>query len=257
MRDRAVRRRGRGPRPRGREAAGIEPVHLLVEGETVDEGLLGGVSTLPHPARAIGVYRRGRPPDRCPRPLSRALAARRSGERRHADPHGRRVRRGGRAVGGLRRPALAEGAACVGRRDLPRAARRLERGARAAGRARRPRRRAARRGARPRRHRVTILLGAEREGLPDELVTRCHKATIALPGAAESLNVAAAGAIALYEASRAPGWLTIDARPVRFDPAWVGRPGPGRWLQPGPRRSALAPRLRPGQGAADGWSAPD
>ena len=48
---------------------------------------------------------------------------------------------------------------------------------------------------------VTFLLGAERAGLP-ELGTDRHKATIALPGGAESLNVAAAGAIALYEASR-------------------------------------------------------
>ena len=38
--------------------AGIEPVHLLVAGETVDAELLARVSTLPHPARAIGVYRR-------------------------------------------------------------------------------------------------------------------------------------------------------------------------------------------------------
>jgi TrmH family RNA methyltransferase len=49
---------------------------------------------------------------------------------------------------------------------------------------------------------LTFLLGSEREGLPDGLVTRGHKATIALPGDAESLNVAAAGAIALYELSR-------------------------------------------------------
>jgi RNA methyltransferase, TrmH family len=49
---------------------------------------------------------------------------------------------------------------------------------------------------------VTILLGSEREGLPEALVTQCHKVTIAVPGEAESLNVAAAGAIALYELSR-------------------------------------------------------
>jgi RNA methyltransferase, TrmH family len=49
---------------------------------------------------------------------------------------------------------------------------------------------------------VTFYLGSEREGLPERLVTQCHKATIALPGEAESLNVAAAGAIALYELSR-------------------------------------------------------
>ena len=49
---------------------------------------------------------------------------------------------------------------------------------------------------------VTFLLGAEREGLPDEQVARCDKVTIPLPGGAESLNVAAAGAIALYESTR-------------------------------------------------------
>jgi RNA methyltransferase, TrmH family len=47
---------------------------------------------------------------------------------------------------------------------------------------------------------LTFLLGSEREGVPAELVTEA--ATIPLPGAAESLNVAAAGAIALYELSR-------------------------------------------------------
>ena len=46
---------------------------------------------------------------------------------------------------------------------------------------------------------VTIMLGAEREGLPDEIAATCELSlTIPLPGAAESLNVAAAGAIAMY-----------------------------------------------------------
>jgi TrmH family RNA methyltransferase len=49
---------------------------------------------------------------------------------------------------------------------------------------------------------LTFLLGSEREGLPERLAARCDKATIPLLGAAESLNVAAAGAIALYELSR-------------------------------------------------------
>ena len=44
---------------------------------------------------------------------------------------------------------------------------------------------------------VTFLLGAERAGLPAGLVTDSDKAMIPLPGAAESLNVAAAGAIAV------------------------------------------------------------
>ncbi len=44
---------------------------------------------------------------------------------------------------------------------------------------------------------ATICLGAERDGLPDEIVAHCQtKVTIPLRGAAESLNVAAAAAIA-------------------------------------------------------------
>ena len=49
---------------------------------------------------------------------------------------------------------------------------------------------------------LTLLLGSERGGLPEALVTQCQKASISTPGAAESLNVAAAGAIALYELAR-------------------------------------------------------
>ena len=48
---------------------------------------------------------------------------------------------------------------------------------------------------------LTLLLGSEREGLPDDLITHSETVTIATPGEAESLNVAAAGAIALYELS--------------------------------------------------------
>jgi RNA methyltransferase, TrmH family len=44
---------------------------------------------------------------------------------------------------------------------------------------------------------ATLCLGAEREGLPDEVLAACETtATIPLTGAAESLNVAAAAAIA-------------------------------------------------------------
>ena len=49
---------------------------------------------------------------------------------------------------------------------------------------------------------LTFLLGAEREGLPADLLDSTDAVTIPTPGAAESLNVAAAGAIALYELSR-------------------------------------------------------
>jgi RNA methyltransferase, TrmH family len=52
--------------------------------------------------------------------------------------------------------------------------------------------------------RVAFLLGAERSGLPAE-VERDADARIPIAGGAESLNVAAAGAIALYERSRQVG----------------------------------------------------
>ena len=48
--------------------------------------------------------------------------------------------------------------------------------------------------------RATFLLGAEREGLPEDVVDGCDAlATIPQSAQAESLNVAAAAAIALYE----------------------------------------------------------
>ena len=49
---------------------------------------------------------------------------------------------------------------------------------------------------------LSFLLGSEREGLPDDLVGQGLGVSIPTPGAAESLNVAAAGAIALYELAR-------------------------------------------------------
>ncbi|HEY3543221.1 MAG TPA: RNA methyltransferase [Gaiellaceae bacterium] len=50
---------------------------------------------------------------------------------------------------------------------------------------------------------VTLVLGAEREGLPHDVLERCDiQASIPQPGEAESLNVAMAGSIALYELSR-------------------------------------------------------
>jgi TrmH family RNA methyltransferase len=51
---------------------------------------------------------------------------------------------------------------------------------------------------------VVLVLGAEREGLPPEILDRCEeRASIPQPGGGESLNVAMAGAIALYELTRA------------------------------------------------------
>ena len=49
---------------------------------------------------------------------------------------------------------------------------------------------------------VVLVLGAEREGLPSEVLEACQeRASIPQPGGGESLNVAMAGAIALYETS--------------------------------------------------------
>jgi TrmH family RNA methyltransferase len=52
---------------------------------------------------------------------------------------------------------------------------------------------------------VVLVLGAERDGLLAEVLERCdERASIPQPGGGESLNVAMAGAIALYELSRNP-----------------------------------------------------
>lgn len=180
--------------------AGVEPVHLLVAGETVDAELLSRVSTLPHPARAIGVYRRADLPTGV-RDTCLALW-------RLVDPGN---------VGTLLRTADAFGA-CVALSDGcadPLSPKGLRASAGAVFRVPlvrwddRPGRYVAlvAHGGVPLRDvdlspPVTFLLGAERAGLPEESVAECDRATISLPGGAESLNVAAAGAIALYEASR-------------------------------------------------------
>ena len=180
--------------------AGVEAVHLLVAGESIEAELLAGVSTLPHPARAIGVYRRADLPQGT-RDTCLALW-------RLADPGN---------VGTLIRTADAFGASVAlspGCAD-PLAPKALRATAGAIFRVplvawdAAPARRVAlvAHGGVPLAEAdlappVTLLLGAEREGLPDDLATDCCKATIPLPGDAESLNVAAAGAIALYQASR-------------------------------------------------------
>jgi TrmH family RNA methyltransferase len=50
---------------------------------------------------------------------------------------------------------------------------------------------------------TVFVVGAERDGLPVDVLTRCEeRASIPQPGGGESLNVAIAGAIALYELAR-------------------------------------------------------
>jgi TrmH family RNA methyltransferase len=181
--------------------AGIEPVELLVAGESVEPALLAALSTLPHPARVVGVYRSEDLP-REPRETALALW-------RVADPGN---------VGTLLRIADGFGAAIAlspGCADpLGPKALRASVGAifrvPLVGWGEAPGERVAlvAHGAPPLHDvplsgPVTFLLGAEREGLPAELVADSdYLATIPLPGAAESLNVAVAGAIALYERAR-------------------------------------------------------
>lgn len=183
-------------------AAGIEPVDLLVAGETVEPEALASVSTLAHPARAIGVFRRDDLPRFVQRPVSLALW-------HVADPGN---------VGTLIRCADAFGASVgvsAGCAD-PTAPKALRASAGAifrvpiggfeepAGR----RVGLVPRGGVPLRdatlgERAVFVLGAEREGLPPPVAAGCEElASIPLAAGAESLNVAAAGAIALYEWQR-------------------------------------------------------
>jgi len=182
-------------------AAGIEPAELLVAGETVEPELLAEVSALGHPARVVGVYRSGDVP-RGTRPRTLALW-------RVADPGN---------VGTLVRTADAFGAAVAlspGCADLtgPKALR-ASMGAvfrvptAPFEEAPAPWIALVPRGGTPLSEvelgeSATFVLGAEREGLQAEVLRRCEaRVTIPQPGPAESLNVAVAGAIALYEASR-------------------------------------------------------
>jgi TrmH family RNA methyltransferase len=180
--------------------AGIEPVHLLVAGETVDEALLARVSTLPHPARAIGVYRRADLPSTR---RETCLGLWRLGDPgnvgalvRTADAFGASVALSAGCADPVSPKALRASAGAIFRvplvpwDELPgtRVALVAHGGDALADLDLTP----------P----LTFLLGAEREGLPEELATQCQQATIPLPGAAESLNVAAAGAIALFELAR-------------------------------------------------------
>ncbi len=55
----------------------------------------------------------------------------------------------------------------------------------------------------PERGAVTLLIGAERDGLPAELVAVCERAA-RIPIASDSLNAAMAATVALYEMTRRP-----------------------------------------------------
>jgi TrmH family RNA methyltransferase len=184
-------------------AAGIEPLELLVAGENVEAELLGEVSTLGHPARVIGVFRRvelsrddlpqtglalwhvGDPGNvgtliRAADALGPAFVALSDG---CADPAGPKALRA--SMGALFRVPLTSFVEAPGRRvalvshgGVPLVDVDLQ-------------------------EPCVFVLGAEREGLPAEVLAQCEaQATILLAQPAESLNVAIAGAIALYELAR-------------------------------------------------------
>jgi len=181
-------------------AAGVEPVELLIAGENVLPELLGEVSTLGHAPRVIAVFRRD---DLPAGERDVALALWRVADLgnvgtllRTADAFGAAVALSGGCADPVGPRALRASAGAVFRVPIvdwdAAPARRValvaHGGASLESVALEP----------P----LTFILGAEREGLPHDLVAQRQTITIVLPGAAESLNVAAAGAIALYELSR-------------------------------------------------------
>jgi TrmH family RNA methyltransferase len=182
-------------------AAAIEPVELLVAGESVEPGLLAALSTVPHPARVVGVYRTADLP-REPREV--ALALWRVSDPgnvgtllRAADAFGASIGLSAGCADPLGPKALRASVGAIFR--VPLLAFEETPGPRVALVAHGAPPLAAVDLAGP----VTFLLGAERAGLPGEIVADSNlRATIATPGPAESLNVAVAGAIALYERSR-------------------------------------------------------
>jgi TrmH family RNA methyltransferase len=181
--------------------AGIEPVELLRAGEDVEPELLGRISTLAHPPRVLGIYRREALP-RGVEPLSLALwrvadPGNLGTILRAADAFGASVALSPGCADPTGPKAVRASAGAVFR--VPLAGFDDPEGRRIALVSEGGRRLAGLEPGVP----VTYVLGAEREGLPDEIVAACDEsATIALAEGSESLNVAIAGAIALYEHRR-------------------------------------------------------
>ncbi len=179
-------------------AAGLQPVELLVAGEDVEPALLAEVSTLGHPPRVIGIFRAADLPRfrACPVGLALwhvgdpgnlgtlvrsadAFGASVSLSRGCADPTGPKALRA--SAGAIFRVPVGLFDDAPGRRVALEAHRGRPLGELELGEG------------------TLFVLGAEREGLPEDVLARCDEiATISTPGPAESLNVAAAGAIALY-----------------------------------------------------------
>jgi TrmH family RNA methyltransferase len=184
-------------------AAGVEPVDVLVAGESVAPELLADAAALVHPPRVVGVYRRDDLP-RGVRPVTLALW-------RVADPGN---------VGTLLRSADAFGAGVAlsaGCADptSPKALRasmgavfRVPRSDFDAAGGRRVALVA--HGGTPLPElelggETVLVLGAERGGLPEDVLATCEGRATIPQAEGESLNVAMAGTVALYEWSRRAG----------------------------------------------------
>jgi TrmH family RNA methyltransferase len=183
------------------EAATAEPVDLLRAGEDVEPALLADVASAPHPPRVVGVYRRADLPAWEERDATLALwhvadPGNIGTLVRTADAFGAAVRLSAGCADPTSPKALRASAGSIWRVPLGTwdgASTSLLQARRVA---------LVAHGGLPLADadlsgRVVFLLGAEREGLPAE-VERDLDVSIPLAGA-ESLNVAAAGAIALYE----------------------------------------------------------
>jgi TrmH family RNA methyltransferase len=182
-------------------SAGLEPSDVLTADEDVDAALLAEVSTLAHPPRVVGVFRR----EDLPRgtrlvtlalwhvgdpgnvgTLLRAADAFGAGvalSEGCADPTGPKAVRA--SMGAIFRVPLCGFDEPVGKRIALVAHEGTPLPELVAG------------------GDVVLVLGAERDGLPPEVLKRCdEQVSIPQPGGGESLNVAMAGAIALYELAR-------------------------------------------------------
>ena len=177
-------------------------MELLVAGENVEPALLAEISTLGHPPRVIGVFRRSDLPRELPDvglalwhvgdpgnvgtlirsadAFGPAFVAISAGS---ADPTGPKALRA--SMGALFRVPLCSFDDAPGRRIalVPRGGRPLDELVLSGP--------------------TAFVLGAEREGLPEDVLAHCdEQATIPLASDADSLNVGVAGAIALYELAR-------------------------------------------------------
>jgi RNA methyltransferase, TrmH family len=185
-------------------AATASPVDLLRAGVDVEPKLLADVSSVPHPPRVIGVYRRADLPAWEERAATLALWQLADPGNlgtliRAADAFGAAVSLSPGCADPTSPKALRASAGSIWRVPLGvwKSARNSLPGAKRVA--------LVAHGGEPLAAldlsgRVVFLLGAERDGLPAE-VERDAEATIPIAGA-ESLNVAVTGAIALYERSR-------------------------------------------------------